>query len=71
MVDSSGNLFSQLIFFSLDTIKTKEKKRKKKGETDPDKIQYSEEISKFDYQLSFQDMNLSRPLLKVRTHVTN
>ncbi len=43
----------------------KEKKKKKKKSTDPEKIEYAEEVSSYDTQLSFQDMNLSRPLLKV------
>ena len=52
------------LLFNLDTIKIKEKKRKKKNDLDPEKINYSEEISSVDDQLSFHDMNLSRPLLK-------
>ena len=33
---------------------------------DEETIKYSEEVTWFDKSLAFQDMNLSRPLLKVR-----
>ncbi|XP_059143087.1 probable ATP-dependent RNA helicase DDX27 [Physella acuta] len=53
----------------MDTIKTKDKKRKrsKKGEVEEEelaKVQFSESIDTYDEKLSFQEMNLSRPLLK-------
>ena len=57
------NITCRALLLNLDTIKTKKKKQKKKN--DPEKINYSEEISSFDGQMSFNDMNLSRPLLKV------
>ena len=47
----------------------KDKKKKKGKPTDPEKIEYAEEVSSYDVKLSFQDMNLSRPLLKVRDEV--
>ncbi|KAH9491632.1 putative ATP-dependent RNA helicase ddx27 [Bulinus truncatus] len=53
---------------ALDTVKTKEKKKKKKkGEEDEEeheKVQFSECIDSYDDKLTFQEMNLSRPLLK-------
>ena len=57
-----------------DTLRTKDKKKKKKAqkkeeeeeeEDEAEKITYSQEITRYDKGLSFQDMNLSRPLLKV------
>ncbi|GFS20140.1 ATP-dependent RNA helicase DRS1 [Elysia marginata] len=52
-----------------DTIKTKEKKGKKRKAVDEDdeeqeKIHFSESVDTFDEKMLFQDMNLSRPLLK-------
>lgn len=56
-----------------DTIKTKEKKQKKgkrrkrgqdSDEEEKEKIEFSETIDTFDDQLTFQDMNVSRPLMK-------
>ncbi|KAK2155074.1 hypothetical protein LSH36_250g03090 [Paralvinella palmiformis] len=50
-----------------DKIRIKEKKRKKKknkGEADePKMVQFASEITDYDETLSFQDMNLSRPIL--------
>lgn len=55
-----------------DKIRVKEKKRKKKKksaeeEEEPEKMEYADQISSFDENLSFSDMNLSRPLLKALT----
>ncbi|KAK3799134.1 hypothetical protein RRG08_051409 [Elysia crispata] len=53
-----------------DTVKTKEKRRGKKrkatGEDEEmqEKIHFSESVDTFDEKMLFQDMNLSRPLLK-------
>merc|ERR1712004_736001 len=46
-----------------DTLKIKEKKKKKK-DADEEKINFSETINTYDDKMNFQDMNLSRPLLK-------
>ncbi|KAH3772588.1 hypothetical protein DPMN_173929, partial [Dreissena polymorpha] len=66
-VDSDGE-------FVADTIKTKEKKKRKrkKGKADPDsdseqageKVQFSENVASYDKNMSFSDMNISRPLMK-------
>ena len=78
------------VFFPTDTLKGKEKKKKKKGQVSlglrllkghagllallssflsSDLLQaaggFFEDASEYDKSLSFQDMNLSRPLLKV------
>ncbi|XP_078339049.1 putative ATP-dependent RNA helicase DDX27 isoform X2 [Crassostrea virginica] len=55
-----------------DTIKTKEKKRKKgkkkRGDSDSEeekeKVEFSETVNSYDDKLTFQDMNVSRPLMK-------
>ncbi|XP_068379886.1 probable ATP-dependent RNA helicase DDX27 isoform X2 [Eschrichtius robustus] len=47
-----------------DTLKVKEQKKKKKGQ---DTGGFFEDASQYDENLSFQDMNLSRPLLKAIT----
>ncbi|KAB0403485.1 hypothetical protein E2I00_008938, partial [Balaenoptera physalus] len=47
-----------------DTLKIKEQKKKKKGQ---DAGGFFEDASQYDENLSFQDMNLSRPLLKAIT----
>ncbi|XP_012879830.1 PREDICTED: probable ATP-dependent RNA helicase DDX27 [Dipodomys ordii] len=47
-----------------DTLKVKERKRKKKGQ---EAGGFFEDASQYDESLSFQDMNLSRPLLKAIT----
>ncbi|XP_040837272.1 probable ATP-dependent RNA helicase DDX27 isoform X2 [Ochotona curzoniae] len=49
------------ILTKADTLKVKEKKRKKKGQ---EAGGFFEDASQYDESLSFQDMNLSRPLLK-------
>ena len=68
------------VFFT-DTVKIKEKKRKKskqntkkeeeeEEEEISEKIQYDDEILAFDNKIMFSDMNLSRPLLKVKVSVS-
>ncbi|RUS90789.1 hypothetical protein EGW08_001408 [Elysia chlorotica] len=53
-----------------DTVKTKERKRGKKrkaaeeDEAEQEKVHFSESVDTFDERMLFQDMNLSRPLLK-------
>ncbi|XP_008833073.1 probable ATP-dependent RNA helicase DDX27 [Nannospalax galili] len=47
-----------------DTLKVKERKRRKKGQ---EAGGFFEDASEYDKNLSFQDMNLSRPLLKAIT----
>ncbi|XP_069112674.1 probable ATP-dependent RNA helicase DDX27 [Argopecten irradians] len=55
-----------------DTVKTKEKKKKKQkkkkqddeSEEEPEKIEFSESIDTFDDRVTFNDMNISRPLMK-------
>ncbi|KAK3603885.1 hypothetical protein CHS0354_042892 [Potamilus streckersoni] len=59
--------------FKSDTIKVKEKKKKKKKKSkgleeeeteEAEKIQFSENIDTYDETLTFQDINVSRPLMK-------
>ncbi|KAL4234990.1 putative ATP-dependent RNA helicase ddx27 [Mactra antiquata] len=58
--------------FVADTVKVKEKKQKKrkkrKGQESDDedgaKVEFSEEVDTYDKKVSFQDMNISRPILK-------
>ncbi|GAB1287229.1 Probable ATP-dependent RNA helicase DDX27 [Apodemus speciosus] len=52
------------ILTKADTLKVKEKRKKKKG---PEAGGFFEDASEYDKNLSFQDMNLSRPLLKAIT----
>ncbi|XP_061197731.1 probable ATP-dependent RNA helicase DDX27 [Saccostrea echinata] len=55
-----------------DTIKTKEKKKKKgkkkradsDSEEEKEKVEFSESVDSYDEKLTFQDMNISRPLMK-------
>ena len=63
-------------FFTSDKIKIKQKKGKKSKkaadeleEMEDEKIQYDDEILDYDKDINFDDMNLSRPLLKVSTCV--
>ncbi|KAF5917439.1 hypothetical protein HPG69_017330, partial [Diceros bicornis minor] len=52
------------ILTKADTLKVKERKKKKKGQ---EAGGFFEDASQYDENLSFQDMNLSRPLLKAIT----
>ncbi|EPY88321.1 putative ATP-dependent RNA helicase DDX27 [Camelus ferus] len=58
---SSGD---ENILTKADTLKVKERKKKKKGQ---EAGGFFEDASQYDENLSFQDMNLSRPLLKAIT----
>ncbi|KAM9260444.1 putative ATP-dependent RNA helicase DDX27 isoform 2-T2 [Cariama cristata] len=64
-VESQYSLDDETIFTKADTIKVKERRRSKKGETEAER--FFEDASQYDENLSFQDMNLSRPLLKAIT----
>ncbi|NXD16211.1 DDX27 helicase, partial [Nothocercus nigrocapillus] len=63
-VESQNSLDNEIIFTKADTLKVKERKRRKKG---VDAENFFEDASQYDDNLSFQDMNLSRPLLKAIT----
>ncbi|NXX68819.1 DDX27 helicase, partial [Spizella passerina] len=63
-VESEYSLDDESIFTTADKVKVKEKKRSKKGE---EAESFFEDASQYDDNLSFQDMNLSRPLLKAIT----
>ncbi|VTJ86233.1 Hypothetical predicted protein [Marmota monax] len=52
------------ILTKADTLKVKERRKKKKGQ---EAGGFFEDASQYDENLSFQDMNLSRPLLKAIT----
>ncbi|KAK7803310.1 hypothetical protein U0070_009070 [Myodes glareolus] len=58
---SSGD---EEVLTKADTLKVKEKKKKKKGQ---EAGGFFEDASEYDKNLTFQDMNLSRPLLKAIT----
>ncbi|KAM7038031.1 putative ATP-dependent RNA helicase DDX27 [Acridotheres tristis] len=64
-VESEYSLDDESIFTKADKVKVKEKKRSKKGGVEAEG--FSEDASQYDDNLSFQDMNLSRPLLKAIT----
>ncbi|XP_068769063.1 probable ATP-dependent RNA helicase DDX27 isoform X2 [Struthio camelus] len=64
-VESQNSLDDESIFTKADTLKVKERKRWKKGEAEAES--FFEDASQYDDNLSFQDMNLSRPLLKAIT----
>ncbi|NXD84409.1 DDX27 helicase, partial [Halcyon senegalensis] len=63
-VESQCSLDDETIFTKADTVKVKERRRSKKGEMVKS---FFEDASQYDENLSFQDMNLSRPLLKAIT----
>ncbi|NXA55981.1 DDX27 helicase, partial [Nothocercus julius] len=63
-VESQNSLDNEIIFTKADTLKVKERKRRKKGVAAK---KFFEDASQYDDNLSFQDMNLSRPLLKAIT----
>ncbi|KFV68393.1 putative ATP-dependent RNA helicase DDX27, partial [Dryobates pubescens] len=63
-VESQYSLDDETIFTKADTVKVKKRRRSKKGEM---VRSFSEDASQYDENLSFQDMNLSRPLLKAIT----
>ncbi|NXY50558.1 DDX27 helicase, partial [Ceuthmochares aereus] len=63
--ESQYSLDDETIFTKADTIKVKEQRRAKKGEMEAES--FFEDASQYDDNLSFQDMNLSRPLLKAIT----
>ncbi|NXA07944.1 DDX27 helicase, partial [Sapayoa aenigma] len=63
-VESEYSLDDESIFTKADTVKVKERKKSKKGQ---EAESFFEDASQYDENLSFQDMNLSRPLLKAIT----
>ncbi|NWW30841.1 DDX27 helicase, partial [Panurus biarmicus] len=63
-VESEYSLDDESIYTKADKVKVKEKRRSKKGE---EAEKFFEDASQYDDNLSFQDMNLSRPLLKAIT----
>ncbi|XP_020025523.1 probable ATP-dependent RNA helicase DDX27 [Castor canadensis] len=62
--DSDYSSADEKVLTQADTLKVKERKRKKKGQ---EAGGFFEDASQYDENLSFQDMNLSRPLLKAIT----
>ncbi|NWU70246.1 DDX27 helicase, partial [Pterocles burchelli] len=64
-VESQYSLDDETIFTKADTVKVKERRRSKKGEMEAES--FFEDASQYDDNLSFHDMNLSRPLLKAIT----
>ncbi|NWT00385.1 DDX27 helicase, partial [Mionectes macconnelli] len=63
-VESEYSLDDESIFTKADTVKVKERRKSKKGQ---EAETFFEDASQYDDSLSFQDMNLSRPLLKAIT----
>ncbi|KAL3059378.1 hypothetical protein OYC64_011326 [Pagothenia borchgrevinki] len=58
----------EMILTKSDTLRDKERRgRKRKMEEEAAPQSYSEDASKFDDSLTFEDMNLSRPILKAIT----
>ncbi|OXB79284.1 UNVERIFIED_CONTAM: hypothetical protein H355_013205 [Colinus virginianus] len=66
--ESQYSLDDETIFTKADTVKVKERKRSKKG-GQKEAESFFEDASQYDDSLSFQDMNLSRPLLKQPTPI--
>ncbi|NXL91402.1 DDX27 helicase, partial [Alectura lathami] len=65
-MESQHSLDDETIFTKADTVKVKERRRSKKG-GEAEAESFFEDASQYDESLSFQDMNLSRPLLKAIT----
>ncbi|XP_029467632.1 probable ATP-dependent RNA helicase DDX27 isoform X2 [Rhinatrema bivittatum] len=65
--ESEFSSVDESILTKADTLKVKERKHKKKKGRDGEAEQFFEDASQYDENLSFQDMNLSRPLLKAIT----
>ncbi|XP_054836203.1 probable ATP-dependent RNA helicase DDX27 [Eublepharis macularius] len=73
--DSEEDVYSSAdegIFSNADTLKVKEKRKRNRAEEEDLAFQetelvFGEDASQYDDSLSFQDMNLSRPLLKAVT----
>ncbi|NWR35579.1 DDX27 helicase, partial [Tachuris rubrigastra] len=63
-VESEYSLDDESIFTKADKVKVKERRKSKKGQ---EAETFFEDASQYDDNLSFQDMNLSRPLLKAIT----
>ncbi|NXG21566.1 DDX27 helicase, partial [Grallaria varia] len=63
-VESEYSLDDESIFTKADKVKVKERRKSKKGQVVKN---FFEDASQYDDNLSFQDMNLSRPLLKAIT----
>ncbi|XP_032560424.1 probable ATP-dependent RNA helicase DDX27 isoform X1 [Chiroxiphia lanceolata] len=64
-VESEYSLDDESIFTKADKVKVKERRKSKKGQVEAET--FFEDASQYDDNLSFQDMNLSRPLLKAIT----
>ncbi|NXK51708.1 DDX27 helicase, partial [Chauna torquata] len=65
-VESQYSLNDETVFTKADMVKVKERRRSKKG-GEAEAESFFEDASQYDDNLSFQDMNLSRPLLKAIT----
>ncbi|KAJ6633960.1 hypothetical protein lerEdw1_014227 [Lerista edwardsae] len=64
---SEGSPADESVFQEADTLKVKERwKRRRGGEEEAEQL-FGEDASQYDDSLSFPDMNLSRPLLKAIT----
>uniref|UniRef100_A0A8C5U6V7 Probable ATP-dependent RNA helicase DDX27 n=1 Tax=Malurus cyaneus samueli TaxID=2593467 RepID=A0A8C5U6V7_9PASS len=63
--ESEYSMDDESIYTKADKVKVKEKRRSKKGKAEAES--FFEDASQYDDNLSFQDMNLSRPLLKAVT----
>ncbi|XP_050169772.1 probable ATP-dependent RNA helicase DDX27 [Myiozetetes cayanensis] len=64
-VESEYSMDDESIFTKADKVKVKERRKSKKGQVEAET--FFEDASQYDDNLSFQDMNLSRPLLKAIT----
>ncbi|XP_066481521.1 probable ATP-dependent RNA helicase DDX27 [Tiliqua scincoides] len=65
--DEEGCSADEAVFLPADTLKVKKRRKQKHGGEEEAEQLFEEDASQYDDSLSFQDMNLSRPLLKAIT----
>ncbi|KAG8131432.1 hypothetical protein E2320_009371 [Naja naja] len=66
-LQSEHSSADESVFAKADTLKLKQRWKQKHGEKEEATQFFQEDASQYDDSLSFQDMNLSRPLLKAIT----
>nr|XP_060614640.1 probable ATP-dependent RNA helicase DDX27 [Anolis sagrei ordinatus] len=62
--ESEYSSADESLFAKADTLKLKQRRKRKRGGEEAEELCFGEDASQYDDSLSFQDMNLSRPLLK-------
>ncbi|XP_042321134.1 probable ATP-dependent RNA helicase DDX27 isoform X2 [Sceloporus undulatus] len=65
--EGSSSAEEDIIFAEADTLKLKQQRKRKRRGEEAEEPFFGEDASQYDDSLSFQDMNLSRPLLKAIT----